>query len=350
MAEEDDKTNGREAARHAILNEHKGKAFSRDTLKNAGIPAGRQFTKHLAQCNRELGLTFGMELIEVRARGLDPVRMAVDAEMKRKAIKNSQRQRNGDQGDDQQTPADVKPKAGSSAKQYILRSCLSPELIYKVGQIVDEEIPRDHREDRWLQEENDVLDWKRGDEVAYHGVLGLILALILTHGRTMDNNELRNYLKRLRVDEQWSPPHTPACMHPQPDLDRLLDHFVKYKYLECSDPSGKLAGSQAGASRRQSQGVRNESNNQKQEWRWGARAEIEFGEKGIAKFITDIFKEACPQNPPSQSGSALDIRSAFSAQKLMSDIAKAAGGELQDADRLEASTVDGPAAAANGDY
>ncbi|KAH9812840.1 MAGE family-domain-containing protein [Melampsora americana] len=340
MADEDIKLIGREAARHALLNEHRGKTFSRETLNKSGVACGRQFNKHLAQCNRELGRTFGMELIEVRARGLDQVQMALDAKMKLKALKESQRQKNGNQGDDQ-APVDLKPKAGSSGKQYILRSCLSPELIYKLGEIVDEEIPRDDREDNWLKEENDVLDWKRGDEVAYHGVLGLILALILTHGRTMDNHELRNYLKRLRVDEKWSPPHTPACMHPQPDLDRLLDHFVKYKYLECSERSGKLAGSQAGASRRQSQGVRNEANNQKQEWRWGARAEIEFGEKGIAKFITDIFKEACPQNrAPAQSGSALDRGSAFSVQKLMSDIAKAAGGELQDADRLESSLGD----------
>lgn len=55
--------------------------------------------------------------------------------------------------------------------------------------MVDEEIPHDDREDSWLQEKYDILDWRRGHEVAYQGVLAFILCLILTHGQSIEDRK-----------------------------------------------------------------------------------------------------------------------------------------------------------------
>lgn len=54
----------------------------------------RQFPAILQYCNRELQATFGMELIETRARGMNAEKVALEAEQARKASRNSQRQKN----------------------------------------------------------------------------------------------------------------------------------------------------------------------------------------------------------------------------------------------------------------
>lgn len=253
---------------------------------------------------------------------------------------------------------------------------MSADLIAKVNEVVDTEIPRDYREGSWIHEENDVLDWKRGGEVAHQGVLGFILAVILTHGRTIEDRkidsnlqfqaayqspqslvphidslapseQLRTYLKRLRINDVWQPPNTPASIRPPTNLDGLLDVFIRQRYLECIQLGGKGGGSQQTATqsnkRRQSQGTRGEGVDHKREWRWGARAEIEFGEQSIAHFIVDLFKEAGSNQNRQGNGDAStsangvfrpDQSIPFSKKKLLSDITKAAGSELQDADRL----------------
>lgn len=138
-------------------------------------------------------------------------------------------------------------------------------------------------------------------------------------------------------------------MHPR-DLTGLLDNFVKQRYLEVSVRGGGMKGATQktatqAAKGRQSLGTGGEL--QEYEWRWGARAEIEFGQKGIADFIADIYQEATHnQNPtPAQNsgrgarnvGLEIDRAVPFSREKMMSNIAKAAGVRdgLQDASKLE---------------
>jgi hypothetical protein len=69
---------------------------------------------------------------------------------------------------------------------------LDPSLIKKIAQIVDDEIPEnDVNEEDWNQPNDAILDWKHGDELAHLGILGFILALILMHGRSIENGTRR---------------------------------------------------------------------------------------------------------------------------------------------------------------
>ncbi|KAG0148826.1 hypothetical protein CROQUDRAFT_669691 [Cronartium quercuum f. sp. fusiforme G11] len=355
MAEEDLKAKGRNMARYALLNEFRQKLFKYSDFKlkessaKASSSSGGNFAKALAQCNQELRSTFGMELIEARPLGLNEEKIAVDNELKRQALKNSHREKTKDAID---TPTKAaKSQTGASAtKEYILRSALGGDLIYQVNEIVNDEIPEDDRDDGWLQEKYDVFDWRRGHEVAFQGILVFILSLILTHGQSIGDQDLRNYLKRLHIDENWSPPSTPACMHPPNNLTALLDDFLKRRYLEYSGRGGRGNASQLTASqavkRRQSQGPQRDG--QDNVWRWGARAEVEFGQEGIARFITDTFEEALPnanRAPAHNSGGdrntglSIDRALPFSRDRMLLHITKAAGilppQKLKDADELE---------------
>ncbi|PLW05218.1 hypothetical protein PCASD_25340 [Puccinia coronata f. sp. avenae] len=290
----------------------------------------RQFDKLIEQCNVELTSVFGMELVELRARGYNPGEVVLQNELKRQSQKNSQAPRDGE---DEDLPTKSN-KGKASTKQYVLRSSLDPSLIKKIAQIVDDEIPEnDANEEDWNQPNDAILDWKHGDELAHLGILGFILALILMHGRSIENAQLLNYLKRLKIGDNWQPPSTRSCAHPPGTLGSLLNQFSKQGYLECAQKGSKAgrSGASQAAIRRQSQNHGAGETNQEMEWRWGARSEIEFGEVQIAEFMSDIYRSAtgrvADQSHPEQ-------RRQVRHEKLMSDIAKSAGSALQDSSQL----------------
>jgi hypothetical protein len=59
----------------------------------------RQFDKLIEQCNVELTSVFGMELVELRARGYNPGEVVLQNELKRQSQKNSQAPRDGEDED-----------------------------------------------------------------------------------------------------------------------------------------------------------------------------------------------------------------------------------------------------------
>lgn len=274
----------------------------------------------------------------MRSRGLNAEQVLFQDAIQRQSLRQSQSQAApGGEGDEPPSRSH-KSKSGST-KQYVLRSCLAPSLINKIGQIVEEEIPEDDaNDDDWSQPDNSILDWKHGDELGHLGILGFILALILMNSRSIENRQLLIYLRRLGISDNWLPPSTPACAHPPLTIAMLLTQFAKQGYLECSQSGSKSArggGSQA-AIRRQSQVVPSESN-QDFEWRWGARAEIEFGEKQIAEFMSDIYRAAKGRvDDQTQADNPANKRKSEEAQhaKIMNDITKAAGSALQDSSTL----------------
>ncbi|PLW36622.1 hypothetical protein PCANC_18287 [Puccinia coronata f. sp. avenae] len=325
-------TTVRDLARYALINELKRRPFKRDDIVKAGLLGSqtRQFDKLIEQCNVELTSVFGMELVELRARGYNPGEVVLQNELKRQSQKNSQAPRDGE---DEDLPTKSN-KGKASTKQYVLRSSLDPSLIKKIAQIVDDEIPEnDVNEEDWNQPNDAILDWKHGDELAHLGILGFILALILMHGRSIENAQLLNYLKRLKIGDNWQPPSTRACSHPPGTLGSLLNQFSKQGYLECAQKGSKAgrSGASQAAIRRQSQNHGAGETNQEMEWRWGARSEIEFGEVQIAEFMSDIYRSAtgrvADQSHPEQ-------RRQVRHEKLMSDIAKSAGSALQDSSQL----------------
>ncbi|KNZ49228.1 hypothetical protein VP01_513g5 [Puccinia sorghi] len=336
-------TTVRDMVRYAVINELKRRPFKRDDISKAGVKVGllgtqtRQFDKLLDQCNVELTSVFGMELVEMRARGFNAGEVLLQSQLKRQSLKNSQAAHDGEDDD---LPSKSQKVKGSS-KQYVLRSSLNPSLLKKITQLVDDEIPdNEANEEDCNQPTNSILDWKHGDELGHIGILGFILALILMHERALDNTvpylaaQLLIYLKRLKIGDNWHPPSTKGCAHPPPTLMALLSQFTKQGYLECTQQGSKAGrgGPPQAVMRRQSQIGSNETN-QEMEWRWGARAEIEFGEHQIAEFMSDVYLAATgkvsdqtqPDNPANRQARH---------DKLMKHIAKAAGSALQDSSQL----------------
>ncbi|POV99306.1 hypothetical protein PSHT_13595 [Puccinia striiformis] len=351
----------RDLARYALINELKRRPFKRDDISKAGLlgSQGRQFDKLLIKCNIELTSVFGMELVEMRSRGHNAGQVDLQNAIERQAVKSSQAVQNGDD----EPPSKSQKSKVSSTKQYVLRSSLRPDLVSKLAQIVDEEIPdNDASEDDWSQPNSSILDWKHGDELGHLGLLGFILALILMHERAIENSayqiydpvpyyehgctlvntdaphgfsgQLLIYLKRLKINENWHPPSTPACAHPPSTLPALLSQFIKQGYLECTQQGSKAGrgGASQANIRRQSQAGPSETN-QEMEWRWGARAEIEFGERQIAEFMSDVYCSAQGRvNDQNQPEHLANQNSRH--EKLIRDITKSAGSALQDSSQL----------------
>ncbi|OAV93349.1 hypothetical protein PTTG_12169 [Puccinia triticina 1-1 BBBD Race 1] len=334
----------RDLARYALINELKRRPFKREDISKAELLGthGRQFDKLLEKCNIELTSVFGMELVEMRSRGCNAGQVDLQNTIKRHSMKNSQA------NEDEDVPMKSQKGKSSSTKQYVLRSSLKPSLIKKITQIVDDEIPdNDANEDDWSQPNDSILDWKHGDELGHMGILGFVLALILMHGRAIDNSQLLIYFRRLKIGENWQPPSTPACAHPPTQLTRLLSDFAKQGYLEHVKHDGKAGrgGPSQASNNRQSQTGANDSS-QDGEWHWGARAEIEFGETQIAEFMSDVYCSAqgtaADQTQP-ETHAAQHARH----EKLIQDITKSAGSALQDSSQLHVPGIFKPAAEAS---
>ncbi|MBW0502847.1 hypothetical protein O181_042562 [Austropuccinia psidii MF-1] len=335
----------RELARYALINELKRRPFKRDEVSKAGLLGnqGRSFDKLLRMCNNELSSVFGMELVEMRSRGFNAEEASLQHAVQQ-ASDNSQGHRSSGGGGDVSVHKGPKAKGGST-RQYVLRSRLPSSLINQVGQIVDTEIPEDeNNEDEVSQRGCPILDWRHGDELGQLGVLGFILALILIHGRAIDNRQLLTYLKRFKIDEHWKPPLTPASIRPPQNLIALLNQFCKQGYLEYTQQGTKSAsaGPSQATLRRQSQIEPSDMNQNTIEWRWGARAEIEFGEKQIAEFMSNIFRSAKRQVAEADTSDSQRPPKA-SHEKIMQDIKKAAGSKLQDCNSLQMPGATGPA-------
>lgn len=229
----------------------------------------------------------------------------------------------------------MRGKAGP--KQYVLRSKLRAEVIDRIGQIVESELPEDKDdEDSWTKDDGSILDWKHGDELGQLGVLSFILAVILAHGRRLDDRKLHSYLKRLNIDDTWKPPCTPASAHPPLRLTALLAQFCRQNYLECSNPNVKNEHrnqSQAVLKRQHQADPSSNNPDQELEWRWGPRAEIEFGELQIAQFMNEIYraKEHTTVQDQDQTQRAMPI---LPTKQYIHNITKSAGSELQDANTM----------------
>ncbi|GAA5844158.1 hypothetical protein JCM3766R1_003275 [Sporobolomyces carnicolor] len=146
-------------------------------------------------------------------------------------------------------------------------------------------------------------DAKREEGAAY-GVLGTILALILVNGRVLGDDQLISYLLRLNLTPTSPIPLNLSSPHPESvTLAAYLTLLTKQQYLERSKTAGAPQGGGGGATQTQAgrsqgpsrtqrataEGIQ-ESGDPSIEWRWGARAEAEVGEEGVARFVQYVFE------------------------------------------------------------
>jgi hypothetical protein len=117
--------------------------------------------------------------------------------------------------------------------------------------------------------------------------------------------------------------------------------LTKQNYLEKmkSATAGLVAATQGGGKK----GAGGGEGDQSVEWKWGARSEVEFGEMGIAKFMTKIFlsqgrheegaadEDGVPlQRNGNGNGVAGGNKGRKNQDKVMTEIARAAGDPLKD--------------------
>ncbi|GAA5867356.1 hypothetical protein JCM8547_003319 [Rhodosporidiobolus lusitaniae] len=152
-------------------------------------------------------------------------------------------------------------------------------------------------------------DSKR-EEGASYGILGVVLALILVNGKVLADDQLISYLLRLSLSPSTPLPLSLSSVPPtlsstssssRLTLSAYLNTLSKNGYLERAKISSggggtqatqKGRGTQGGPARTQratAEGEVKEAGDPTVEWRWGARAEVEFGELGVAKFVERIF-------------------------------------------------------------
>ncbi|KAG0314241.1 Melanoma-associated antigen D2, partial [Dissophora globulifera] len=142
----------------------------------------------------------------------------------------------------------TKGRSGQSvekgSKSYVLRNILPVELL-----------------------DNNAVDWD--SEVEDMGLLMVILSLIMVREGVIYESALMSHLRRLSLLEDNSP---------FGDIQKKLDVMIKRRYLERNklehmDESGEKV---------------------EMEYRWGARARIEFPESNVVKFIQEVFGREAP--------------------------------------------------------
>ena len=209
-------------------------------------------------------------------------------------------------------------------------------------------------------EEGYARDVKREEGGAY-GVLGVILGLILVSGKTLGEgasysslhgaepsnaadpsttaDQLVVYLKKLGLNLNKS---IPASLAARPtkeggvSLQKYLTTLASQGYLEKSKAgTGALAATQASKSQ-QNGGAGGDPS---VEWKWGARAESEFGEAGIARFVKEIYESKGPgeRDDDEEGGEDVDVDVVNGKEKLLTEIGRASGS----ANLAEATAVKG---------
>ncbi|CDZ97559.1 MAGE protein [Phaffia rhodozyma] len=332
-----------DVVRLALFSEiHKGVLKRDDINKKILGKSSRSFAEVFGTAQRILRKTFGMELIEIRAKGKGAGGLEDIAGAASQARKKTKRTHDDGPGSDvESTQAKSKKRAApmGTVRGYMLRSLLPPKLMQEAFEPHPEysfnstSLSRSGEIEEDEKESGAIVDLKFGDDLSMMGILYVILALILVNGRRLPDDQLRAYLKRL---DFHSTTVLPTASHaPTYTLDTLLSLLVRQNYLEKSktQPIGT-----SGASTQRSlrggagTGAGEEGEDVDTVWAWGSRAENEVGEQGLTEFIGDIYlSELRPLDDETPAETeARESRKVKERTLLFRDVGRAAGGDLRD--------------------
>jgi len=157
---------------------------------------------------------------------------------------------------------------------------------------------RDHDEDIEYASGGCILAWQISDRLGSMGLLAVILALILVNGRELTDVQLRGHLKTLHLPPNVKLPfktQTVESLSNTVSTETFLANMVKQGYLDkikaiAPAPSGSQAPNKPSNSKRPRNTHANaQEKNDAFNWRWGARALAELGEKAIVEFLTSFM-------------------------------------------------------------
>lgn len=266
--------------RLALFSERRRVSLKRDEIsKKVMGPRSRSFPEVFKEAQEMLRKSFGMELVELQTRQEpepEPTQKPKDGALPKKR------------------------GATSGTKQYMLRSVLDPEII-ELCSAPDQDLKELEAQESLHNEEDEeegstqtpcgaLFAWERSDQLANLGVLHIILALILVSGRTINDNELRALLKRLRLHSGTQLAYNEHTTHAELTLETFLSQAIRQGYLdrtrigETKGPGAKKRG-RAPAT----QNPDGQDDGHLWEWRWGHRAFSEIGEVGIAKLAAELM-------------------------------------------------------------
>lgn len=298
-----------------------------------------------------LRLSFGYQMVELRARGTDNEQIML-------AQTQTQRRRDPEKEDEK----DTKVK-GITSKSYVLVSVLPDKLISRITQpnvtlanVPDFTVGGSRGNESGT--DGVLLDWKRSSaDLGKTGLTMLILALVLVNNRVMLEDQLRSYLRRMGLRGVL-----PESLQTYPELaseslagrdsdgimlDDFLSNLVRQDYLERTRVQNaavtSAASMDASMARRRTQArgnVKRTRNGDSDivedfEFRWGSRAEVEIGETAAASFIADICLQAnhagiedeAEEEVQSNDGN-LDVRQKKRREQILREVQRAAGSAL----------------------
>ncbi|KZW03177.1 MAGE-domain-containing protein [Exidia glandulosa HHB12029] len=323
--------------RLALAAEYKRTVLKRDDINKKGKSSltsslkgdSRSFKEVLERAQGVLRKTFGYELYELKSR------------TERDRILSK-------------APED-NDKKDAGSKQYVLRSVLEPELV-ALAAAPDRELAgiegaeraeEEGREENELPPDGSILALTDRDPLGAHalGVLHVVLALILVSGRLINEVQLRNLLKKLRITQNAHIPFPPSATAQSMTLDNWLNAMVRQGYLDRQVSQVGVPATQGKRGRVRTRPTQNqdEDSNEIVELRWGERAHAEMREEAVAQWVVDfMFDPALDVNAAGDDsdddegggGGAAGARKrkeqkekrAKAVEGMMKDIRRAAGG------------------------
>ncbi|TFK98389.1 MAGE family-domain-containing protein [Pterulicium gracile] len=275
-----------DVVRLALFMENKRMPLKRDDINKKILGGSRAFNAVFPQAQDVLQDVFGMHLVEMRTRAQLDRAFTGEAE-----------------DDGGKIGAGKKKASNAGSKTYALVSTLDPRLIEYASQffdkVLDAEIEDQKAQGKDLADDDEdelyagkrnygsIIAWSKGDQLGSVGILYTILSLILVNGRSMPNDDLRAALKRLSLDPSDPVYLTPQSTTPQITTDLLLKSFRDHGYIDKIDISSDPRGGKGKRSRTAASG--DGEADAAAEWRWGMRAEVEVGERKVARFLAEFM-------------------------------------------------------------
>lgn len=175
-----------------------------------------------------------------------------------------------------------------------------------------------------------LLDWNKADgQLGSMGLTFLLLSLILLNGRSLPDDQFRALLHRLGLQNTKQLPETlrpdstmplaadgtQATQRNAPrnsdatggaatdtvarpsSLQSFLNQLLKHQYLEKVSTGMTNARGTTQQQTQRGRGARKSADGQgddRMEWRWGPRAEVEIGEVAVADFVSAVYVDAAP--------------------------------------------------------
>ncbi|ODN97304.1 hypothetical protein L198_03867 [Cryptococcus wingfieldii CBS 7118] len=334
--------------RFALFQEYRRVPIRRADAAKEVVPNNkRSFKAVLVRAQEILRETFGCEMVELRKKneGAAAPDASVRAQQSQAAATQSKKNKgkgrarpsngglNAVEEEEEEDEEDDEPAATQRTKEtgsgvYILQSTLPSSII----DFMNNPRPLPQETQDQVEEAEDsgaLLPWDKADGgvIGHVGLMGLrtlILSLIMGLGRATSDDNLHALLKRLNLHRETVLPYSSKDNTGDLlTLDKFLDQLARTRYLEKIDIPGH-GGGREGASC---------------EWKWGARAEVEFSTKAAAKFIEEIMigkegesddeeEEGQPRrgaNSRARGEEEPEETNAHKRRKLKEDLVKASG-------------------------